>query len=134
MVRACFLISGLEVKDLKILKVLGLLLVLCPLASASKITDWQTGKLASLDATSIPSVHGGFNDIPVSSSTRTTCQIGILAEGVEYFADFRCNPRHGAQLTENGEIKYHVEKDSLWFLDERGKEYKCRIFKRRKLE
>jgi hypothetical protein len=37
-----------------------------------------------------------------------------------------------AQLTENGPIKYRVEGgDRMWFLDERGKEYKSRIFKRR---
>ena len=114
----------------------ALLLVVLSLpaiALASSDKTWETGKLMDYEKTSETGVYTNYATGQVQSNRQVIRHIEIAGSDLIYFADFRVTLfEHKPELIENSDIKYRVEKDSLWFVDETGREFKGRIIKRRK--
>lgn len=98
------------------------------------VPEWQTGKLISFDKTIDRGIYSPGNGQVMETKHREG-HVVIASPEVEFFSDFRYHGfSHLPELTENGSVKYRIEKDNLWFLDDTGREYKTHIFKRRKPE
>lgn len=99
-----------------------ILLASLPLLAA-KQREWHTGKLVSMTQT-----HTDINN------STTINHVEIDAGDVTYFADqfmkFAWN--HSPKLTENSEVKWAVDNNDFYLIDEAGKEFKLKLIKKRK--
>jgi hypothetical protein len=125
-----------------------LLVTLCLLglafpAGAEKPRDWQTGKLVDSErsreyagSSGSVNVNGtpGYSERAVYHPTQT-----VVIEGRDYAytvvednsgPSWHPLPQKLANLTVNAPIKYAVEKQKLYLIDDNGKEHKMEIVKR----
>lgn len=113
---------------------LALVLSVPALAKDKVAPEWQTGKLVSFDKTITHGIYAPGNGTVMETKHREG-HVVIASPDLEYFGDFRYHGfSHLPELTENGTVKYRIEKDNLFFQDDTGREYKTHIFKRRKPE
>lgn len=125
-----------------------LLLTVSPLFHAKDAkAQWNTGKLLSVDReqwtstdrrTTSGSVDGSGN---ISATTRESTsehhsfQVVVDDGQFTYFAERTLDWwQRKPLLTENAEVKWRLDKDKFILLDERGKEFKMKLVKKRKNE
>lgn len=108
--------------------------------------DWKTGKILSFNqegwashgsSTTSGTIDegGSFNATTTQTSWHhETYYLAIEDETFIYFAERTLSFRfqHSPKITENADAKYAIEKDSIYVLDDGGREFKMSIIKRRK--
>lgn len=123
-----------------------LLLLLCCLSiqADKKERDWKTGKLLDTDSTRYTTTSGSNTrgqinpDGTYSSSTSATTAsyrkfiFVVRGDDITYVVSHVLSWRWSKeiQLTVNGPVKYAVEKNDFYILDEKGREFKMKIEKK----
>lgn len=120
------------------------LFFVCLSPAQDKARDWQTGKVLDTDSSSYrvslgsttqvsPDGYGGANATTTNNSA-TRRQEVIAIEGAEYIyvseRTMRARWTKSSSLTVNAEVKYAVEKDKIYIVDDNGREIKLTIKKR----
>jgi hypothetical protein len=114
--------------------------------TAEKPKEWKTGKLISFNqhgwtsrggSTTTGSVNpdGTFNASTNTASWNHVTFYAVVDAGeLTYFAERTLSWRwqRSPRMTENTEVKWRIEKDNLFLVDDAGKEFKMSIVKRRK--
>jgi hypothetical protein len=130
---------------------LGVLISTFPLGAKQKEHDWQQGKLVSTDearyfagtirsANTQGTVHdsgdyGTYSGTTIGSETavyRVYQTYVIESDSYVYVARERLRWKWSkpANLTINGPIRFAVEKDHIFIIDEDGKEHEARMTKK----
>jgi len=103
---------------------------------ASKGRNWQTGKIADLQADQQPKTGKLLNSVTVKESVvriigtdyeylaydGTSAQTGLLTRSL-------ANRKHGCRFIVNDEVKYAQEKSKMYVRDADGKECKLDILR-----
>ena len=117
-----------------------LLALLSLTAAAGKDRDWQTGKVADLQADQQPTTGKPLNQVTVREA-----QVRIVGKEFEYLAYDStsaqtglltrtiANRKHGCRFIVNDEVKYVQEKSKLYVRDADGKECKLDILRQERL-
>jgi hypothetical protein len=123
---------------------LGILVVTLPATAKGKKHDWQQGKLLSIDesrylwgTTGSADTEGKASDSgDYSGATRTdsaalyTIYQIYTIESDSYIYVVRERQRKPAPLTVNGPIRYAIEKDRVFILDENSKVHEAMLRKK----
>lgn len=126
------------------MKKLAVALLLSALACATdKPRAWQTGKLLDTERTRVLTGTRSERDYSSPSGQRSQAECEPIdtyaIEGATYsyvVQELRnrfkptIRPPKPANVTVNGEVRYAVEKDKLFFVDEDGKEHQTAILKK----
>jgi hypothetical protein len=121
-----------------------LVIILCSVAAAKKERDWKTGKLLDtgnevITTSGGTNTQGRVNPDGTYSSTTSTAKWNhgkytFVIQGDDYVyvvshvLSWRWSKE--VQLTVNGPVRYAVEKNKLYLIDENDREFKMKIEKK----
>jgi hypothetical protein len=123
-------------------------LLVGPLTAKEKPREWRTGKLLSADKQHWVS-HGGstttghvddYGNLQASTSDSSwghnTYDVAIEDGEYIYMCSRTLNFRwqHDPKFTENADVKWAIEKNAVYLLDDTGREFKMELVKRRKVD
>ncbi|HTC92881.1 MAG TPA: hypothetical protein VK699_05460 [Terriglobales bacterium] len=126
---------------------LAILLMSICVVAAQKDVQWKTGKLLSIGKQHWTSYEGSTTTGRVDDNGNINASNNVEARGhntfraqvddgeYTYFAERTLNWRfqHEPILTENDDVKFRIEgKDDFILQDDRGKEFKMKLIKKRK--
>jgi len=132
-------------KAIFVLSILAALVPSQPGMAADKVRDWQTGRLLDSErnryfAGTVGSATTGiqYPNLPTTTNTSQNASYRVyetfVIEGDQYVyqAQERLHWKWSkpANLTVNGPVKYTVEKQKLFVLDEDGKQHEMEIVKK----
>ena len=119
--------------------VLLLITLTVPALAGNKPRTWKTGKLLDADTILIKiynNAHPSGSDVAKARMGQTYSYLkkyALVIEGEEgvYAVSHALPSRRSkmVQLTVNGPVKYAVDKDKFYLIDETGKEFKLKIDK-----
>jgi hypothetical protein len=107
----------------------------------AKDRDWQTGKIADLQANQQPATGKPLNRVIVREA-----EVRIIGKDYEYLAydgtsaqtglltRTLANRKHGCRFIVNDDVRYAQEKSKIYVLDADGKECKLDILRQERLK